>query len=392
MSSRDVPEPGVRPARTAVGWSFALNGWCFASWASRIPDVRGDFDLSNAALGLVLLALATGSLIALPTTGALIERWGTVRVVRTGTVLASVGLLLAGLGIAAGALPLTLVGLFFYGMGTGSWDVAMNVEGAEVERRLGRSIMPKFHAGFSLGTVLGALGGAGLVALGVPPLAHLGAVAVVAGVASWRSSALFLPVAPSAEEPVKARGAWLEPRTLVIGLMVLALAMTEGTANDWLAVALVDGHHTSHALGVAGFAGFVASMTAFRMLGASALDRFGRPAVLWTTILSAVAGVMLIVLGSGPVVVLGILLWGAGASLGFPVGMSAAADDPRRSAARVSVVSTIGYAAFLTGPPLVGFVGNHVGTLDSLWVVVAVLVPAAFTVPAARRRDESLAA
>jgi MFS family permease len=368
-----------------VGWSFALNGWCFASWASRIPDVRSDFGLSNAALGLVLLAIACGSLVALPTTGAMIGRWGTVRVVRGGTVLASVGLLLAGLGIALGVLPLTVLGLLSYGTGSGSWDVAMNVEAAEVERRLGRSVMPKFHAGFSLGTVVGALGGAGAVALGVPPLAHLTVVALVAGISSWRSSALFLPVAPPPEEPVKARGAWLEPRTLVIGLMVLALAMTEGTANDWLAVALVDGHDTSHALGVAGFAGFVASMTVFRMLGAGALDRFGRPAVLWATILSAMAGVVLIVLGSGPLVVLGILLWGAGASLGFPVGMSAAADDPRHSAARVSVVSTIGYAAFLTGPPLVGFVGNHVGTLDSLWVVVAVLVPAALTVPAARK-------
>ena len=383
--SPPVPEVGVRSARTAVGWSFALNGWCFASWASRIPDLRGDFGLSNAALGLVLLAIASGSLVALPTTGAMIGRWGTVRVVRSGTVLASVGLLVAGLGIAVGVLPLTVVGLLSYGTGTGSWDVAMNVEGAEVERRLGRSIMPKFHAGFSLGTVVGALGGAGVVALGVPPLAHLGAVAVLAGAASWRSSSLFLPVQPPPDEPVRARGAWLEQRTLIIGLMVLALAMTEGTANDWLAVALVDGHDTSHALGVAGFAGFVAAMTVFRMLGAEALDRFGRPAVLWATIISAIVGVSMIVLGSGLVVVLGILLWGAGASLGFPVGMSAAADDPRRSAARVSVVSTIGYAAFLTGPPLVGFVGNHVGTLDSLWVVVAVLVPAAVTVPAARK-------
>ena len=109
----------------------------------------------------------------------------------------------------------------------------------------------------------------------------------------------------------------------------------------------------------------------------------------WSLRLSGLLGTMLlIVLGSGAFVVLGILLWGAGASLGFPVGMSAAADDPARSAARVSVVSTIGYAAFLTGPPLVGFVGNHVGSLDSLLVVVAVLIPAAFTVPAARQQPQ----
>lgn len=379
--------PGVRPARTAVGWSFALNGWAFASWASRIPDLRGDFDLSNGALGLVLLAIATGSLVALPTTGAMIERWGTVRVVRGGTALVTGGLLVVSVGFALGLLPLLVAGMLSYGLGTGSWDVAMNVEAAEVERRLGRSVMPKFHAGYSLGTVVGALGGVGVVALGVPPGAHLSVVAAIVAVASWRSSRAFLPVSPPPEEPVSARGAWLEARTLVIGLMVLALAMTEGIANDWLAVALVDGHAVTHALGVAGFAAFVASMTVVRWIGAGALDRYGRATVLWATIFSAMVGVSLIVVGSGALVVVGIVLWGAGASLGFPVGMSAAADDPLRSAARVSVVSTIGYGAFLAGPPLVGFVGNHVGTLDSLWVVVAVLVPAAFTVPAARRQQ-----
>ena len=100
---------------------------------------------------------------------------------------------------------------------------------------------------------------------------------------------------------------------------------------------------------------------------------------------AAGVGVLLIVFGQHPaVVVVGIVLWGAGAALGFPVGMSAAADDPVRAASRVSVVSTIGYAAFLAGPPLLGFVGDEVGTLKSLLVVACVLVPAALAVPAAR--------
>ena len=168
--------------------------------------------------------------------------------------------------------------------------------------------------------------------------------------------------------------------------MVLALAMTEGTANDWLAVALVDGYGVSHAAGVAGFGLFVAAMTACRFAGTHLLDAFGRTAVLWSTMVAAGVGVLLIVLGGHPtLVVLGIVLWGAGASLGFPVGMSAAADDPARAAARVSVVSTIGYAAFLAGPPLLGFVGDRVGTLDALLVVAVLLVPAALAVPAARR-------
>ena len=115
------------------------------------------------------------------------------------------------------------------------------------------------------------------------------------------------------------------------------------------------------------------------------LDRFGRAPVLWATAAAGAGGIVLVVLGQHPVLVaLGILVWGLGASLGFPVGMSAAADDPARSAARVSVVSTIGYAAFLAGPPLLGQLGNRVGTLEALLAVAVLMAPAAVTVLAAR--------
>ncbi len=372
-------------ARNAVALSFLLNGLCFSTWVTRIPEARSGFELSNGELGLLLLTIAAGSLVALPSTGAAIAAIGTVRVVRLGASCAAGGLLCAAVGLGH-LLPLTAAGLFVYGLGIGVWDVAMNVEGAEVERHLGRTIMPRFHAGFSLGTVLGAVVGAGLVALDVPAAWHLSVVALAAFILVWLTSPSFLPV-PEAAHPDRpgAMRAWLEPRTILIGIMVLALALAEGTANDWLAVALVDGYDLSHSMAVAGFALFVAAMTASRFVGTGLIDRFGRVAVLWSTMAAAGAGVLLIVLGQHPVVVItGIVLWGAGAALGFPVGMSAAADDPVRAAARVSVVSTIGYAAFLAGPPLLGFVGDEVGTLRSLLVVACVLVPAALAVPAAR--------
>jgi MFS family permease len=179
--------------------------------------------------------------------------------------------------------------------------------------------------------------------------------------------------------------AWREPRTLLIGLMVLALALTEGAANDWLAIALVDGHDVAAWMGVAGFALFVSAMTVGRFFGTSLLDRFGRAATLWGTMALAAVGVLLLVYGDSAVlIVTGIVLWGVGASLGFPVGMSAAADDPVRAPARVSVVSTIGYTAFLTGPPVLGFIGDQVGALHALLVISILLLPAALLVPAAR--------
>ena len=137
--------------------------------------------------------------------------------------------------------------------------------------------------------------------------------------------------------------AWLEPRTLMIGGMVFALAVTEGTANDWLAVALIDGYGVERWVGVVGFGLFVTSMTVGRIWGTVLLDRYGRVAVLWSTMVAAGVGVLLIVFGQTPaLVIIGIVLWGLGASLGFPVGMSAAADEEEHAPARVSVVSTVG--------------------------------------------------
>ena len=377
-------------ARNAVMISFALNGFAFASWVSRIPETRHELDLSNGALGLLLLAAAMGSVLTLPTTGALINRWGAATVVRGAS---TIGLLGLG-GAAIGASVLTSVqvaafGLFFYGVGIGSWDVAMNVEGAAVERRLGRTIMPRFHAGFSLGTVLGAGLGAATVALGLSMTVHLLLVVAVTLVVVQRTTGRFLPrgaeLEPEHAAPRAAWRAWLEPRTLMIGGMVFALAVTEGTANDWLAVALIDGYDVERWVGVLGFGLFVASMTAGRVWGTVLLDRYGRAPVLWSTMAAAGVGVLLIVFGGHPLLVIaGIVLWGVGASLGFPVGMSAAADEEEHAPARVSVVSTIAYTAFLAGPPLLGFLGDEVGTLHALLAVAVLLIPSALLVPSAR--------
>ncbi|MDP3890706.1 hypothetical protein, partial [Nocardioides sp.] len=261
-------------ARDAVMVSFFLNGFGFATWLARIPEARRELSLSNGELGVLLLAIAAGSVLTLPTTGALINRFGAALVVRAGVVADVVGLAVVAVGAGVlGDLTVTAVGLFLYGLGVGVWDVGMNVEGAAVERTLGRSIMPRFHAAFSLGTVAGAGLGALTVGLGVDLVVHLGAVAVVVLVVAQATTGDFLPAtAPSAEvgDAVPRRSAWaawLEPRTLVIGVMVFALALTEGTANDWLALALIDGHRVEPWVGVSGFALFVGAMTVGRLVG-----------------------------------------------------------------------------------------------------------------------------
>jgi fucose permease len=371
--------------RNAVATTFALNGFCFATLVSRIPDIRSDLDLDNGALGLLLLAIAAGSVIALPSSGRLIDRYSAASVVRLGAVCVASGLLIAMIGATTGSVALTAVGFFVDGIGIGVWDVSMNVEAAEVERRLGRTIMPRFHAGWSLGSITGAAIGIPMAAVHAPLVLHVAGFAVLALLAAWWAAGTFLPPTPAAEEAASAGSAWREPRTLAIGAMVLAFALSEGAANDWLSLALIDGYDVRHWVGVAGFSVFVCAMTTGRLVGPLLLDRLGRAPVLWACSAASLVGIVLVVFGGGVALVgLGVIVWGLGASLGFPVGMSAAADDPVRAAQRVSVVSTIGYAAFLAGPPLLGQLADHVGTLDSLLAVAALMIPAAISVFAAR--------
>jgi len=375
----------VRAATTATYVVFIGSGFALASWAARIPQIRDRLGLDPAALGLVLLAIAAGSLLALPMSGPVVTRFGSSRTVMAMVVLMGAGMAIAALGSLVGVLPV-IVGLFLLGFGSGAWDVAMNVQGTVVERHSGRSIMSRFHAGFSLGTVAGALLGAAMVALHVSVAVHLVIVAAVVVVVVFRYARRYLPdhdlngrEDTSAPAPrTTALTAWLEPRTLLIGVFVLAFSFAEGVGNDWISIAAIDGHHVTAALGTLAYATFLTAMTAGRWFGPQLLDRHGRVTMARALAVVGIAGVALFVFGPAPeYAYVGTLLWGLGASLGFPVGMSAAADDPHRAAARVSVVATIGYCAFLAGPPTIGFLGHQITVLRALTVVAALLVLAA---------------
>ena len=293
MTERVIQPGTVILARNAVATVFILNGLNFATLFSRVPDLRERLDLSNGALGLLLLSISVGSLLGLPASGRLIERFGAAGVVRGGAVLSTLGLGIVALGVSGlEAEPVVAAGLGCYGFGTAVWDVAMNVEGAEVERHLGRTVLPRFHAAWSFGSIGGA--GIGVVAakLAIPLPLHFMVVGVATLVAALVAVRAFLVVQEPDEEELAAneRSAWLEPRTLAIGAMVLAFTLAEGSANDWLALALVDGHAARHWVGVAGFALFVTAMTTGRLVGPVALDRFGRVPVLLASAAAAFVG------------------------------------------------------------------------------------------------------
>ncbi|MEV8441791.1 MFS transporter [Actinosynnema sp. NPDC051121] len=372
--------------------TFGLNGVAVASWFARVPAARDALGLDAAALGLLLLAMSAGAVSAMLTAGEVTHRLGARRTVCVATAGVAAGLVVVAVAIgsrpfdATAATATTAVGLFLLGYGSGTCNVAMNVEAAAVERVIRRTVMPRFHAVWSLGTVAAA----GLAALAawvrLPVTAHLVGVAVVT-LAGTVVAARSFRYGSATTEKSGVLTAWREPSTLLIGLLVLVLAFTEGTANDWVAVAFVDGYAFGPAAGAVVFGVFVTTMTVGRVVGTAALDRWGRVPVLATTMLLAIAGVALAVVAGHPAVAVGgVALWGLGTALGFPVGMSAAADEKARAAARVSVVAVIGYTAFLAGPPVVGLLGHQVGVLRALLVVPLLLIPALALLPALRPR------
>ena len=390
-------EVGLRHATLAVYAVFIGSGFIFSSWASRIPQVRDGLHLSPASLGFLLLAIAAGSVVSLPLAGMVVARLGAARTIVVTAFVAAGGLAITAIGYQVGVAPV-VVGLFLLGAGNGTWDVAMNVEGAFVEQRLGRSIMPRFHAGFSIGTVTGALLGAAMVAVGVSVTVHLLIVAaLVASTVPWTVRWFLTVTAPVHHDHAPRAhplAAWMEPRTLLLGLFVFCMAFIEGTGNDWLGVAVIDGYDASPAVASLTLGIFLGAMTIGRWFGPAVLDRLGRLATVRLCGLLACAGVLIVVFGGSlPLAMAGAVLWGLGGALGFPVGMSAAADDPGHAAGRLSVVTSLGYTAFLAGPPLVGLLGNHVGTLDSLLAVaviasVGMLVSSVVNPPRGARRGD----
>ena len=407
MISPSAPERAraisARAWRNAVFAVFALNGVSVAAWISRLPSVRDQLGVSVADVGMLIFGVSAGSIVGLVLSSHLVHWLGERRTILLFLGLCGGGLIVIGSGTGLlESYPVALAGFAVFGFATGLCDVGMNVTGAGAERAAGRTIMPWFHACWSVGTASGAGVGAAAAFAGVPVAVHL----IVIGVLVMTGAAVVVRWIPSnahvdedgAPARVGFRGrmaVWLDPRTLLIGLLVLGMAFAEGSANDWIAIGFIDGRGLDNGQGALMFGVFSVAMTAGRILGVPLLDRFGRVPVLRGAAISAAVGLALVILVPViPIAVAGVVLWGLGASLGFPVGMSAAADDPRTAAAGVSAVATIGYAAFLIGPPLIGFVGEQIGVLNALWIVLVLILAGSIGIPAARepRREDAVLA
>ncbi|WP_368499833.1 MFS transporter [Herbiconiux sp. A18JL235] len=419
MTTATLSRPQLTAWRNAIFVVFALSGISLASWVARLPTVRDNLGLDTAQVGILIFAMSAGSVIGLVAAPPIMLRLGA----RTGMVVAlclvALGCVLIGLGTSVFfTAAVVAVGLALFGFGNGAVDVMMNVEGAAAERAIGKTLMPLMHAFYSFGTVAGAGLGALASLFAVPVAVHLSVIAAVIAVAALvairfvprgaeaseasgateadaaGSSAAAAPRAGFRERLLGSLVVWKDLRLLAIGVIMLGMAFAEGSANDWLTLAVVDGYDQSNTTGAVVFGLFTVSMTAGRVLGGPVLDRFGRVPVLRVSALLGALGLAVFIFAPALAPMApwigyaGTVFWALGCSLGFPVGMSAAADndDPRVSAARVSAVAIIGYVAFLVGPPVIGLLGHEFGILNGLLLVLALVVLAGLASPAARER------
>jgi predicted MFS family arabinose efflux permease len=367
-----------RPAtRLATRLSFLVAGFGISCWAPLVPFAKERLAVDDATLGLLLLCIGIGSVVAMQFTGALSARYGSKHAIVAGGL--GLALILPLLSVAATPSTLALA-LLGFGASLGSLDVAMNIHAVEVERAEGRPLMSGFHALFSVGGFAGSTLITALLSWRLDPLASTLACAVIMLVAILFAWPRLLAGAQGEKGPLFAM-----PRGIVLLISTLAAVsfLVEGALLDWSALLIVNTGLVAARKGGVGYMLFAIAMTAGRLTGDAVSARIGdRTTLFWGGIL-AVAGFALLL--TAPIAFLamaGFLLIGLGASNIVPILFRKAGSQTVMPAAlAISAMTTTGYAGILAGPAVIGFVSNAVGLRNAFWMLAALL----FLVPLTAR-------
>ena len=351
---------------------FSVIGLTGASLMVRLPLVRDTLHISTGTLGLILVAGSAGAMGGLLFVGKFVARVGTKRAALVGMSVWFCGWILITIGLAIGSPIVFAIGNFFGGIGAGVTDVSINVDGSAIEQRLGRAAMPKMHAAFSIGALLGA--GLGTIAIqaNLSLAVQIGLLTTISYLVPVYISR-YLPSdngLHTEEEKTGREGPAFNKIVVLLGLGIFGMTLAEGASNDWLAIGLVDDYKSGPINAGIGFAILVASMTIVRFFGGTLTDRLGKALTLRITGVLGVLGMLLLISRINvPLAWLGSLFWGVGVALAFPLFLSAAGEQPN-PARKVATVSAFGYASFLVGPPLLGFVGQAIGVVNMYWIVL----------------------
>jgi fucose permease len=367
----------LRRARVTVAIVFFVNGFVYASWVPRLAEIQGRLDLSEGDLGLALLMVAIGAIVAMPVTGSLIARHGSRALTTLTLVLLGLGLPLIGL---AGSFATLCLAFLFYGAAAGVLDVSMNAQGVAVERGYRRPIMSSLHGMFSIGAMAGA-GATGLLAsLGIGILAQFVAVGAFGALLGPLLRRFMLSA--QADAGGQGQGFALPDRRLVaLGVIAFCGLLGEGAMGDWSAVYLDRSLGAGVEAAAAAFAVFSLAMAAGRFTGDRVVARVGGAAVVvGGGALAAIGLGGTLLIGRPEAAIIGFGLVGAGLSCVFPVVLSAATRMPGISpGTAIAGICTIAYMGFLVGPPAIGGVAEltclpaALGMVVLLFVAIAVL-------------------
>lgn len=345
-------------ARIALSMLFFGNGVFIGVWTPMIPVFKERLMLSDSQLGIVILALGLGALVAMPVGGALIARFGTRRPIIFNSLLCSPGLVLVTLAPNMGT---AIVILAFFGMFWAGMDVAMNSNVIEVERQMKRAIMSSCHGFWSIGGLTGALfGGQTLFYFGETGHAVFWMILFLI----LMSYALRkMENAPPEAEQISAGFKVRFPRSIlpyVLGLVCLLSIVPEGVVIDWSGLLLYQERGFELSTAGYGFAAFSLSMALVRFSGDYFRQKYGAVNSMRVCLIFSITGFIIITLSSAPVLtILGFLITGIGISNLFPIALSAAGNLPGiPSGVSVSIVASVGYSGFLLAPPLFGFVAQ----------------------------------
>lgn len=367
-----TPQAPVVPGRLeqmSTRIAFFIAGFGIAAWAPLVPYAKARAQLNEGTLGLLLLCLGVGSIIAMPVAGALASRFGCRRVLSAGTLLLCVALPMLA---TVSSIPLLMAGLFLFGAGLGTVDSTVNLQAVIVERASGKTMMSGFHGLFSLGGIVGAAGVSALLGLGLSPLSATLVVIVITLGALLKAAPHLLPYGSESSGP-----AFAIPHGVVlfIGCLCFIVFLAEGAVLDWSAVFLSDERGLDEAYAGLGYAAFALTMTLGRLTGDAIVRRLGAKRVIVIGGLLATAGMLLAtLLPAWETALLGYALVGAGCSNIVPVLYTAVGKQtvmPEHIA--VPAITTLGYAGILAGPALIGFIA-HGSSLSVAFMLIAVLL------------------
>jgi MFS family permease len=381
----------VRSWHRSIVILFLFMGAAWAALLTRMPLVKSSLAVTSTQLGLILIAGGVGSLIGLNLIGRMIATRGTKVWITVFYPTAAALIILGGFAIEAGMpVAYAIVG-FLLGCTFGLVDVPVNVDGTELEKLEGRNLMPRLHAGYSAGTLIGSGWGALAASLNLGILPTILPLAIVQVIVPFvlrkhLPDGVGIEVKVEHESDAKPQH-WFSFVLVFLGLGILGITLAEGGAGDWMALGFKEGYGATEAQAGIGFSLFFAGMVLVRYFGGNIADRIGKGRALQLLAGIGVAGILLVILSSPNVVLgwIGAALWGAGVALGFPLFLSAAGEG-ENSARRVSFVASWGYAAFLAGPPLLGLLADTVGMLNMYYVMAALMVMALFAARAVRNK------